>query len=311
MPKPEADSPGPEHRAIADIESEPTEGHPSAAKHRMKPKLMPKRARRRSRKPTREPDPDTISLMTELSQININLGQLLDQQQRREDDQAQKLRDAWTHIPCAPVTSMELFSGSCFLHNEWYAGFEVRISRDLKTYFLAIAGAEWHNVISPNISRNFFNFRGACIQVDDRLELISIGRGPSRDGHLSIHSLGAWDQRALSASESITHFTEGDSSRTSWKVRRDLAELRESVDAHWPWMKVGSGGIIFRLRLWDLSSNGYKFDPLVFIEEGTAFPELRRLGVCRDAVHSEGNIRFFYQWPQPDEDPRPVIGHIW
>lgn len=220
IPRPGAESTCPDHQAMADVDSESNKGYPAAEQNRAKPKHTSKRARRRSGKPARDTRPDITSLMTELRQINTHLGQLIDQKKRQEGDQAHKLLATSANVPCAPVTSTELYSGSCLLHDEWYSGFDPKISRDLKTYFLAIAGAEWHDVFSSNINRDFFNFMGDRIQVDDRIELI--GSFPGR-------RLGAWDQRALSASEIIDQFSEGCPLRDEWKARRNLGELREAL----------------------------------------------------------------------------------
>lgn len=172
IPRPGAEPTCPDHQAVADVDSESTKGCPAAKQNRTKPKHMLKRARRRSGKPARDSRPDITSLMTELRQINTHLGQLLDQKKRQEGDQAQLMLGTWANLPCAPITSTELYSGGCFLHDKWYSGFDTRISEDLKTYFLAIAGAEWHTAISVRICNGFFNFGGSRIQVDDRLEII-------------------------------------------------------------------------------------------------------------------------------------------
>lgn len=302
IPRPGADSTCPDHQTVADVDSESNKGYPTAKQNRMKPKHMLKRARRRSGKPARDSRPDITSLMTELRQINTHLGQLLDQKKRQESDQAHTLRGTWANIPCAPVTSTELYSGSCLLHDEWYSGFDTRTSTDLKIYFLAIAGAEWHSVISPMICREFFHFRGNHTQVDDRLEIIDYSKR---------RSLGAWDQRALSASESIVQFSAQEPYRNEWKTRRNLGELREVIDADWSEGLLSSRGTVFYLHSRPLSFNDYNFDALVFIEADVAYPELRCLGVSHNALFDEDVYDHLYEYFVPEPDPRPVIGHIW
>lgn len=302
IPRPGAESTCPDHQAVADVDSESTKGYPAAKKNRTKPKHMLKSGRRRSGKPARDTRPDINSLITELRQINTHLGQLLDQKKRHEGDEAHMLRGTWAKVPCAPVTSTELYSGSCLLHGEWYSGFDTSNIRDLKTYFLAIAGAEWHSVISPMICRDFFHFRGNHTQVDDRLEIIDYSKR---------RSLGAWDQRALSASESIVQLSAEEPYRNEWKTRRNLGELREVIDADWSEGLLSSRGTVFYLHTRPLSFNDHNFDALVFIEADIAYPELRCLRVSHNALVDEDIYDNLYEYFRPEDDSRPVIGHIW
>lgn len=301
IPRPGAESTCPDHQAMADVDSESNKGYPAAKQNRTKPKHMLKRARRRSGKAARDTRPDITSLMAELRQINTHLGQLLDQKKFQEGDQAQKLLATSANVPCAPITSTELYSGSCLLQDEWYSGFDARISRDLKTYFLAIAGAEWHDVFSSNINRDFFNFMGDRIPVDDRLELIDSFPG---------RHLGAWDHRALSASEIIDQVPAG-SRRDEWKTRRNLGQLRKALETHWSGRLLSSHGKVFCLHTFHLSFENYSLDALVFIEADTVSPRIRRLGVRQHASDEKGKPSWNHQSFEPDDDARPITGHIW
>lgn len=300
-PRPDAESPFSGHKAVADVDSESTKGYPAAEQNPAKPKHMLRRARRRSGKPARDTRPDIASLMTELRQINTHLGQLIDQEKRQAGDQAQMLRGTWANVPRAPVTSTELYSGSFFLHNKWYSGFDTRISEDLKSYFLAIAGAEWHTAISIRICDGFFNFGGNRIQVDDRLEIID---------YFKARSLGPWDQRALSP-ESIVQSSEENPYRYEWNTRRNLGEIREALDADWSERLLSSRGRVFYLYTTPLSFNYQNLDALVFIEADVAYPELRCLRVHHNAFDDEDKYNHLCKSFEPEDDPRPVIGHIW
>lgn len=302
MPGPDAESPCSDHKAMSDIDSESKKGYPAAKQNHPKPKHTLKRTRCRSGKPVRDTRPDIISLVTELRQVNIHLRQLLNQQRRREDENAQKMGDNWTSIACSPITSTELFSGSCLLHDKWSSGFDTSISRDLKTYFLAITGAEWHGEISQIIRNQVFKFEGNHIQVDDRLEIIDCFKG---------RSLGAWDQRALSASETIVQFSKQDPDRDKWKARRNLGELREALEEGWYERLFNARGRVFHLYTRPLSFHDYNFDALVFFEADVAYPNLRYLRVHRDNLDNDGKYDYLYESFEPEDDPRPVIGHVW
>lgn len=297
-PRPDAESPCSAQKAVADVDSESTKA--AAEQKPAKPKHMLRRARRRSGKQARDTRPDIASFITEMRQINTHLWQLLNQKKRQEGEQAQTLRGTWVNDPCAPVTSTELYSGGCFLQDKWYSGFDTRISEDLKTYFLAIAGAEWHTAISMRICNGFFNFGGNRIQVDDRLEIID---------YFKARSLGPWDQRALSP-ESIIQSSEENPYRYEWNTRRNLGEIREALDADWSECLLRSRGRVFDLYTTPLSFNYHKLDALVFIEADVAYPELRCLRVHHDGF-DEDKYNHLCKSFEPEDDPRPVIGHIW
>jgi hypothetical protein len=116
----EAVSPLPENEAAAGAEFEPDEGLPTAQENHVERTWVPTRARRRSRESVREAHPDTISLTTELRQMNVHLRQLI------EDEQARYPPNTRPNTPCPPVTSTEISSGSCLLHNVWYSGFDAK-----------------------------------------------------------------------------------------------------------------------------------------------------------------------------------------
>lgn len=300
IPRPGVESTCPDHQAVADVDSESNKGYPAAKQNRTKPKHLLKRSRRRYGKAARDTRPDITSLMTELRQINDHLGQLLDKKKRQEGNQAQMLRGTWADDPRAPVTSTELYSGGCFLHDKWYSGFDTKIREYSKTYFLAIAGAEWRTAISVRICDGFFNLGGNRIQVDDQLEIID---------YFKAQSLGPWDQHALSP-ESIVHSPEENRYRYEWNTRQNLGEIREALDADWSEGLLRSRGRVFYLYTPPLSFNYYKLDALVFIEADVAYPELRCLRVHLSAF-DEDKYYHLYQSFEPEDDPRPVIGHIW
>jgi hypothetical protein len=159
---------------------------------------------------------------------------------------------------------------------------------------------KWNSVFSENISQNFFTLH-PVVEVNFGCDSIRI------------RSLGARDERALSASDGIASFSEGLPLIIVWRTRRNLGELCEVLDAHWFGRLLSSNGNLFSLYQRDLSCKACNLDALV-LTEVTETPRLRHLLIDQRASADDIDLleyNLLYQYFEPDRDPEPVIGHIW
>lgn len=307
----------PAQNTTINVDFEPAEGPAEAEDKHAKSKRVLQGLRPRRKRLVRRADPCTIDLIMELRQINTHLTRMTAQQRSQQSEQAKTLRNTRASISCVPVTTSELSSGSRLLHTEWYSEFSSRSMRDLKFYFLAISGGDWNPDASVNSDFHAFNCGRDPIQVDRRLELISLDYDSPHDGrNFKTRSLGAWDQRALPEAESIAMYYSSDHPRddgVEWRTRRNLGTLRSIVNAHWFVKLVISRGRAFTLYIGDGSFKNCCLDTLVFLAADTPFPALRRLGgpPYMYAQDEEGNCDHNCYSYEPDDDPRPIIGHIW